>query len=392
MAKVDLKRAVALLAGITLASLILEVFLQIYNPFPSTIKRGQVVLRTNSRTVFINPDNPKLSPTITISTNSLGFRGPEPPLHSRPALRIVTVGGSTTHSFYNTDGWTWPELLARQLERRLSGTEIWVNNAGLSGHSTFGHLLLLQQYLVELHPHVIIFLVGVNDIGRTQPDEFALFDAQAIQQNTTTRIKAFLLRHSEAFGLIANLGRLFQARRRGLDHDLRFTLTERPTLQGGAANEHERSLRTHKERLIPPYADRVRQLAEMCRRHGILSIFVTQPALYGPQIDPTTAVDLGAVQVRTNDGLTAWAILEAYNEAVLAVAEKLGVPTVDLAKTMPKDSRYYYDFLHYSDEGAKMVAEILAPAVASIIKARCGSENKSWLPRSCIPIDELNSL
>ena len=49
------------------------------------------------------------------------------------------------------------------MQRRFKG--LWLNNAGLSGNSTFGHYILMQDYLVKLKPKVVIFLVGINDLG-----------------------------------------------------------------------------------------------------------------------------------------------------------------------------------------------------------------------------------
>ena len=42
---------------------------------------------------------------------------------------------------------------------------VWVNNAGLTGHSTIGHITLLKEHVVKIHPKVIVFLIGINDIG-----------------------------------------------------------------------------------------------------------------------------------------------------------------------------------------------------------------------------------
>ncbi len=51
-------------------------------------------------------------------------------------------------------------------------------------------------------------------------------------------------------------------------------------------------------------------------------------------------------------------ILELYNDVLRNDSSRITV--IDLARKMPKNSRYYYDFIHFTNEGAEKVAEILA--------------------------------
>ena len=44
-------------------------------------------------------------------------------------------------------------------------TRVWINNAGLDGATTYRHLILLEDYVVKLQPKVVLFLVGINDVG-----------------------------------------------------------------------------------------------------------------------------------------------------------------------------------------------------------------------------------
>ena len=59
------------------------------------------------------------------------------------------------------------------------------------------------------------------------------------------------------------------------------------------------------------------------------------------------------------NGRVAWKVLELYNERTRRVALETGAHLIDLAREMPKTSRFYYDFLHFSNAGARRVAAIL---------------------------------
>src|SRR3989442_577736 len=69
----------ALLVGTVVAILLLELLLQIHNPFLARIKGNRIVLLTNKQYHIQNVTIPSLDREITITRNSIGFRGPEPP-------------------------------------------------------------------------------------------------------------------------------------------------------------------------------------------------------------------------------------------------------------------------------------------------------------------------
>lgn len=97
---------------------------------------------------------------------------------------------------------------------------------------------------------------------------------------------------------------------------------------------------------------------------------ITQPALYGDVIDPTTGVNLATVPFREGNGATEWATLELYNEVTRQVARDQNVLLIDLAHEMPKDSQYFRDMIHYTNSGSKIVANILYPPLCLFLADR----------------------
>ena len=67
---------------------------------------------------------------------------------------ILTIGGSTTECVYLSDGKTWTDRFAQRLA--AVRPDSWVNNAGLDGQSTYGHLVLLRNFVFSLHPSTTI--------------------------------------------------------------------------------------------------------------------------------------------------------------------------------------------------------------------------------------------
>ena len=72
--------------------------------------------------------------------------------------------------------------------------------------------------------------------------------------------------------------------------------------------------------------------------------------------------------------LAYWELVKEYNKVTLAVGAKTKVHVVDLAGSLPKNSAYFIDAIHFSEEGAKVVAEIIAEDISGYI------ENSSDLP------------
>ncbi len=328
--------------GTLLSFLMLEVVLRVFDPFPTSVRGDKIVLKKDDKKV-LKVNHPKLNSEITVATNNLGFRGENYPADPQNRIKIFTVGGSTTQSLYNTEGKTWSDLLANNLKK--INPQIWLNNAGLSGHSTKGHLILLKDKLVELKPDYVIFLVGINDVGRV------------IEEKEESIIEEFIFK-SEVISLAVNIVRNFQSKKLNLSYDLKWDPKTAPTLELSGM-EISKSMMIHSKTYLPYYRRRLEALIDFCKNNNIKPIFITQPLVYGDQIDPTTGVNLGKLKVGEQNSLQIWLVLEMYNDITRVLARKERIPLVDLALKMPKDTRYYYDYMHYTNEGAARIASIL---------------------------------
>src|SRR5689334_23246742 len=127
---------------------LLEICLRIYNPLPFRVRGDRIILPYRQSYTFHTTGTTKLDPVIHHTKNSLGFRGPEPPRDRKTRLTVLTIGGSTTECLFLSDGKTWTDQFARRLAALRSDS--WVNNAGLDGQSTFGHLILVRDVVSTL--------------------------------------------------------------------------------------------------------------------------------------------------------------------------------------------------------------------------------------------------
>ena len=354
---VDLgKNLLLVFLSLTLALGLMEVALRIYNPLGFRIKGNKILLPINQDEV-IYYHSPKLAKIVKIHRNSLGFKGAEPPPDFAARLTILTVGGSTTEGVGLNDEKTWPLVLESKLKKNFQ--KLWLNNAGLSGHSTFGHLILMHDYVSKIKPKVVLFLIGLNDLGIESLNPFDSRMQMGVTFRSLDGFLAGLANHSEVFAALLNLKRFYCPKVCPQVGKEEVDFRTAPTLEV-AARDQAAIKRLFKARYLGPYELRLQKLLEMARQQGIVPILLTQPVLYGGQTDTVTGVDFSKVQVtRTMNGGLAWEVLELYNDITRRVGKEQGVLVIDLATELPKNSRYYFDLTHFTNAGAEKVAEII---------------------------------
>ena len=59
-----------------------------------------------------------------------------------------------------------------------------------------------------------------------------------------------------------------------------------------------------------------------------------------------------------------------YHDQTREMCKEKNIPMIDLANTMPKNSIYYYDATHYTNEGAEMVARLIDNDLEKIIRLK----------------------
>jgi hypothetical protein len=132
-------------------------------------------------------------------------------------------------------------------------------------------------------------------------------------------------------------------------------------------NIRKERINIQKEKFLPVYTNRLLKLIDISKSNGIEPVFITQPALYGDAIDIVTGKDLSRISFGEINGGLAWDILEVYNDTVREVGLKENIYVIDLARNMPKETSYYYDFVHFSNKGSEKAAKIIYEQLYKIL-------------------------
>ncbi len=360
-----IKNIKALAFGFVVALLLCEIILRIYNPLSNFTRQGRLILPANQQVVFQNKWIRQLDPQIHYSRNALGFRGPMPADSIYKFNSVICVGGSTTACFFLSDTQTWPWLLQERLKDSVPG--LWINNAGLDGHSTFGHLLLLKEYVLKLKPKYVLLLTGVNDVETSKPENFDQLSENKIRFQSAGGFLKSLLNQTETGATLFQLYSIRLAYKKGLIHkevdfrNLPDTILNNTTTQ---------SILSAQQPFLTGYRNRLQELIQLCKANGTTPILLTQPSLYGAYTDPATGVVMNNKYLPIGDNarnnLLQEQILESYNDVVRSFRSE--VPVIDLARLMPKNTSLYYDFIHFNKAGAAEVASLLAGALQPLLK------------------------
>jgi hypothetical protein len=156
---------------------------------------------------------------------------------------------------------------------------VWVNNAGLDGHSTFGHNILIDDYILKIKPDIILFLLGANDVGREDLNNG--YDRR-MTLKPDDRNKENILQKSELYNLAKNIFRVLQAREMEVQHKEIDPLT----LETLKIDINEKNLILQRHKLfLDNFKKRVNLLIEKCGKANIEPILITQPILWGDGIE-----------------------------------------------------------------------------------------------------------
>ncbi len=338
-----------------------EVLLRIYNPFSTSVTGTDITLHTNTEMIVKNANYDGLDERIVVKRNSLGFRGPEPPAAFEDHLTILTIGGSTTECMFIREGNTWTDHLSNELNMSFKNT--WINNAGFNGHSTYGHLKLLKQYVTALRPDCCIFLVGCNDVDRAD-----LSSSDSTIGNEFQKPVFKIARYSRLVNIGLNFYRHSLAGKRQLTNTKRFSLAGK---EERIISDSVIQARVSKQNsLAKRFRLRLLQIIQTCRKAGIEPVFITQPALLGNAVDDVTGIDLGKYPFNEGNGRLTWTILELYNDETRKVCRETNTFMIDAAAQLPKSSRYFYDEYHFNKQGCAKMSSIISGPLAAFLAAK----------------------
>ena len=313
--------------------------------------------------------------TTRFTTNEIGLRGPSLPREGKP-YKIVTVGGSTTECLVLDDSKEWPHLLMEGLNDRHKNLPVWLANAGVSGHTTVHHLMVLKSLPIFKQVDMVILLLGLNDLEATLADDGGPSQAQLELDTEAFRQIMVGFGARGVYHPVYKRLRLYQYAERAKVSLL--GKVRRPSTGSPMAWLEMWRRRRAAGKLVPlpdlrvgldEYRQRVQRIFDQCRTLQVRCLFLTQPvhwrrgltpeeeaSLWTGWIGPLRADTPGLGYVSAVELETA---MNAYDRVLLEMCQEEGQECFDLASTIPKNGTVFYDDDHYTEAGARIVADRL---------------------------------
>jgi lysophospholipase L1-like esterase len=290
-------------------------------------------------------------------------------------IRIAAIGASTTANVALEFHENWPGCLEHLVQEKIPGKKIRVINAAVPGYDTSQSIPNLALRVMPFHPDVVIIYHAYNDLKAAQPNFMP--DYSHI--------------HPTAFGYYEKPGVIV----RGLNHSmayvrLRNKYREYKMMSEGISNLSAAVEGRGRANAVPSevkdvFEQHMRSLVGIARAGDAKVILSSFATLHDPRADYSDETVLSSLSERKKTelilllhftpGLTREGILGGlvnYNEVLENVATKEKTGWVDNANLVPHDDKYFLDRVHFSREGARLMAENFLPVVLNQLGVKEG--------------------
>jgi lysophospholipase L1-like esterase len=286
--------------------------------------------------------------------NALGFRGEEISSVKAPGRRrIVCLGHSESFGLYESEGAEWPAQLERLL--RASRRNVEVINASVVGQGRKTQLAYLTRYVIPLRPDVIVLYPSVL---------LDLFDAvESPRPAAVPRLPAAMLPRSRALPKVTERLRLLLPQ--VVADPLRWWLVEGRVRRLEAGLRRQPPLESLPDAEVRAFESHLREVIHLLKLKTIAPALATYPTL-GDESNLEKYRLLVARQRTWNIRLSERGLVEAaltLNDVIRRVAAEEGVALANVEPAVPRDLRYFADYVHYTDAGAEAVAKCVADAL-----------------------------
>ncbi len=279
---------------------------------------------------------------------------------SGDSYRILAIGGSTTRNGHLREEDRYPALLETIIDGRHPGREVDVFNSGQDWWTTKHSLINYVTNVRDWRPDLVIVMHAVNDLYRSfTPKYYSVgeydpswshFYGPAIGGADPPSYPGHLYRR-----YLRRLLWKWYPRQRFVEVDYPI----------------ERYLS------LPQFEVNLKRLIHYLQRDGVDIILLTQPSILK---DEMTKAEWNVLKIGFGFCITSrnfWqseypsprslsAAMNAFNDVTRRVASTEGVPLVDLAEVVPRELVNFVDDVHYTTQGSRLVAEIIADAIDSL--------------------------
>ena len=284
-----------------------------------------------------------------LTINSLGFRSPEIAKAKPPETYCIAfLGGSTTFcAEVSSDEQTWPHLVVEGMKAAHPGRSFDYLNAGVPGYTTRQSRKRFGAEVSELDADLVVIYHATNDLSANSRK---VARSQGLASEAGDKELLWLSRWSMLSYLV--------------EKNLKVL-----NLQA-SADEQTNKLDADPLDLAAPFEEDLRSLVRSVKASGAqvaLASFSTRLRRAQSQEKRTAAAVTALYYMPYMTPNSLLDAFDAYNQTIRRLAEEEGAIFVDLAEMVPADARHFTDSVHFSDHGARTVADVVSAELARVV-------------------------
>ena len=288
--------------------------------------------------------------------NSLGFRGPEV---QKDRFRIICLGESETFGLYEQPGNEYPAQLERDLNRWAGRDVFQVIDAAIPGQTLVSTAQRIPELVTQTKPQIAMIYPA--------PSYYIWLPklSSGEQLGVVGKRSKFELRIADNFrNLLKEVLSMLPRSVRIASYEIQ--------IEREVAALHSPVMNQVPQENVDLFKRDLLALVEALRASGVQPVLVTHATYFG---DNRTAPDrLTLAEWRKIYPMLrekGFLDMETRMSAVMRdMAAEQHIPLIDIAKEMPAGPKYFADMVHFTDEGASVMASKLAEGLEPTIKSR----------------------
>ena len=267
-------------------------------------------------------------------------------------IKVLTVGGSTTAQVAVRFDATYQKILQNRLRQEI-GQFGCVTNAGIDGHSTWGHIFAFEKWfplIPNLKPDYVVLYVGINDADfvRSSSVNHDLIDSD--------NIKGWLNR----LEIVNQLMPIYRFIQHNLNKELNIVHQghfQKPyTTEDYVVRELHRDTEHIAKKNAVAFGARFEKIMHLVKNMGATPICVTQPHIYIRKIDG----EIKGVKNVFRDVYSGLDYDYSLRRINTIMADLCGDMLLDLYNHQFLPNEHFYDGIHTNDIGSIYLGNLIA--------------------------------
>mgnify|MGYP000866846100 CR=1 FL=1 len=300
--------------------------------------------------------------------NSVGMRGGEITEKKDGEIWIACLGESTTYDCYVG---CWENSYPAQLEKALNnrGIKAKVLNAGVNGWTSFEILIDYELRVCKYPIDYVIYYGGLNDITLTRmvypvPKNYRELDISQVRGGMDIALSYPFWENSAVLRILGVkfFGKsthydLFISQPKEINRLKEFMLQ---LVSGKYPDGIFKQAPIEKILSMNPpvwFENNIRNIIYVSRGRGIKPVLLSYIFYNSRDYDKNSQISIPAELDKFLDVLSVG--VEEMNKKLYEVSQQENVPFYDLQSEYPREREFFNDFIHNSDKGAELKAQLV---------------------------------